>query len=384
MIKNIITKIHLWLGLASGIVVLVVSVTGCLYVFSQEISDWRRKSSIYTEQKSSTVQLAHLYKQVQAVMGPEKQISWVNVYNDPEKNWVFYTYKANPEALTYFGMIEYYESVFVDPYTGEIKDIYDEKNDFFNLVKMLHWSLLFNTSVGQPIVGWSTLIFVILLITGLVLWWPERLKGSKNSFRIHWEKPVRLYKKLYDLHNVLGFYCLLFALVIALTGMVWAFRWFEAAVYVAASGTTVPPDRSVMQSTPGRYAVTDPADLAMKQSRERYPDAYGFQLSLPADSTGVISIYVQQREGRYDVSHELQYDQYSGKLLKERKHSDKNAGEKLITANYDIHVGAIGGIPGKILAFLVSLICASLPVTGFLMWLNRHRKPKRRLVVSSE
>lgn len=152
MIKSIITKIHLWLGLASGIVVLIVSVTGCLYVFSQEITDWRRKRSIYTEQKSSTVQLSRLYKQVQAVVGPEKRISWVNVYNDPEKNWVFYTYEMNPEALTYFGMVEYYESVFVDPYTGGIKGIYDEKNDFFNLVKMLHWSLLFNTSDRKSVV----------------------------------------------------------------------------------------------------------------------------------------------------------------------------------------------------------------------------------------
>ena len=41
--------------------------------------------------------------------------------------------------------------------------------------------------------------------------------------------------------------------------------------------------------------------------------------------------------------------------------------------NYDIHVGAIGGLTGKIIAFIVSLICASLPVTGFLVWWMKRR-----------
>jgi uncharacterized iron-regulated membrane protein len=49
--------------------------------------------------------------------------------------------------------------------------------------------------------------------------------------------------------------------------------------------------------------------------------------------------------------------------------------------NYDIHVGAIAGLPGKILAFLISLLCSSLPVTGFLVWYGKKVKaktPKRK------
>jgi uncharacterized iron-regulated membrane protein len=54
---------------------------------------------------------------------------------------------------------------------------------------------------------------------------------------------------------------------------------------------------------------------------------------------------------------------------------EKNRGEHLVESNYDIHVGAILGLPGKILAFLASLICASLPVTGFMIWWGRrHNK----------
>jgi uncharacterized iron-regulated membrane protein len=54
----------------------------------------------------------------------------------------------------------------------------------------------------------------------------------------------------------------------------------------------------------------------------------------------------------------------------------KNAttADKLLRMNYDIHVGAILGLPGKMLAFFTSLIVASLPVTGFMIWWGRRKK----------
>jgi uncharacterized iron-regulated membrane protein len=52
--------------------------------------------------------------------------------------------------------------------------------------------------------------------------------------------------------------------------------------------------------------------------------------------------------------------------------------------NYDIHVGAIGGLPGKIVAFIISLICASLPVTGFYVWWGKRKKSKKKPVVIRE
>jgi uncharacterized iron-regulated membrane protein len=57
---------------------------------------------------------------------------------------------------------------------------------------------------------------------------------------------------------------------------------------------------------------------------------------------------------------------------------DKNFGEKTVGANYDIHVGSILGLPTKIIAFIVSLICASLPVTGFMIWWGRRKRKRRK------
>lgn len=379
-VKHWIGKIHLWLGLASGLIVLFMSVTGCIYVFSQEITNALREEAIYVPAvQEKTIPVSELWKKTQDEIGSQKKISNVSVYNNPEKSWVFHCYKSSAEkSIWYLNNIEYYEAIYVDPYSGAILGIYNEKTDFFNIIKMLHWSLLLDTGIGQQIIGWGTFIFVIMLITGLVLWWPKNKAARKQRFSFKWKKDTQWKRKNYDIHNIFGFYIFSIALVIAFTGMVWAFTWFQALVYVAASGTTTPPDIKQEKSIVQKDSKVIAMDKAFEISKAKHKSADAFQLSPATDSTGVISSYIQQNEGTYYVAHNMQFDQYTGKLLLERNHDEKNFGEKLITANYDIHVGAILGIPGKIIAFIASFVCGMLPVTGFLIWYGRNFKKKKK------
>lgn len=381
--KYWIGKIHQWLGLTSGLIVLLLAVTGCIYVFSQEISEWVRHDQIYVHQvKKTRVPVTRLWKQTQNAIGKEKQISSVNVYNNQQKSVEFHCYKASEGSLFYFGNIEQYYTIYTDPYTGKILGIYDEELDFFNIVKMLHWSLLLDTSIGQVVTGWSTFIFVIMLISGIVLWWPKNKAARKQRFWFKWKDTTKWRRKNYDLHNILGFYIASIALIIAFTGMVWAFTWFQAIVYIAGSGSITPPDirreKSIVVHNGNKDAAIETAYTFVKQ---KHGDADAFQLSPPADSTGVINAYIQQYKGVYYVNHNMQFDQYTGKLLNERTQDQKNFGEKLITANYDIHVGAILGIPGKIIAFIASFVCMLLPVSGFLMWYGRTFKKAPQLKI---
>ncbi len=61
-----------------------------------------------------------------------------------------------------------------------------------------------------------------------------------------------------------------------------------------------------------------------------------------------------------------------------------NVSQKIMRMNYDVHVGAIAGLPGKILAFFLSAIIASLPVTGFLIWWGRRKKAKKQAVAEAK
>ena len=106
------------------------------------------------------------------------------------------------------------------------------------------------------------------------------------------------------------------------------------------------------------------------------PQAQRIGLSVAGGTRGVIYVSGYADGETYYNYDQLQFDQYTGKLLSRQNYAEKNSGEKTLAMNYDIHVGAIWGLPGKILAFLASLVCASLPVTGFIVWLNKKKKSK--------
>lgn len=383
-LKYWIGQLHLWLGLGSGIVVLIVSITGCLFVFQKEISEAIYHKTMFIEpEKGSALPLSGLQKTARDALGAGQPVNYITTYADPGRAWEFMAYKSNDTALTYFGAVEYYRSVFINPYTGAVTGIHDYKYDFFSIVKYIHWSLLLNTKYGQPVVGWSTLIFVLLLITGLILWWPKRWnKANRNkSFRVKWKAK---FKRLnYDLHNVLGFYSMLIALILALTGMVWAFQWFQGLVYVAATGTATPPQVKAFKSAPVQTAPSaNPIDIAFQTAITQFPGARRIGVEPAAGKEATIEVQGYKGKETYYDFDELKFDQYSGKLLNRRNESERNRGERLIYMNYDIHVGAIWGLPGKILAFIASLIAASLPVTGFYIWWGR-RKKKHQLTAAS-
>ena len=380
-------QIHLWLGLASGIVVVIVSITGCLFVFQKEISEALYKEKYFVTPPAAatlpaaTLPLSQLQARAQEVLGKDKPLNDMTVYRQPDRSWEFMAYSFNDTALTYFGAVGYYESVFIDPYTGAVLGTRDYKYDFFSVVKYIHWSLLLNTPYGQPIVGWSTLIFVLLLLTGLILWWPKKWTKAlrDRSFKIKWKASFK--RVNYDLHNVPGFYTLIPALIIGLTGMVFAFSWFQAVVYVAASGTTTPPPQVSVVSKDTTAQAAGPMDIAFHEALRLLPDAHRLLVIPPAGKGGTIYVLGYKHKNTYYGSDALQFDQYSGRLLHRRNNTEKNAGEKLVEMNYDIHVGAIGGLTGEIIAFIVSFICASLPVTGFIIWWGKQKKASRKRVV---
>lgn len=386
LFRIVVDKLHLWLGLGAGIIVLIVSITGCLFVFQKEVNDFYYRKILYvTPEKSPLHPVSELKKTAEAVLGPNKPLLSITTYRQPDQAWEFMAYKGNDTALTYFGAVEYYESVMINPYTGEVTGRLDYKHNFFSVVKGIHWSLLLNDKYGQPIVGWSTFIFVILLITGLIMWWPKKWNKANRdkSFKIKWKAGFK--RVNYDLHNVLGFYAMLIALVIAFTGMVWAFKWFEATVYVVASGTTTPPEVKQYESAPATVqAGSNPLDIAYSRALPMLKEAKRFYIYADESPKGVITVTGNKSVETYYGTDQLTFDRYSGAFLGRRNDSHKNRGERLIEMNYDIHVGAIGGLPGKILAFVISLICASLPVTGFYVWWGKRKKSKKKPVVIRE
>ncbi|UYQ94605.1 PepSY domain-containing protein [Chitinophaga horti] len=275
-----------------------------------------------------------------------------------------------------------FKAVYLNPYTGEVVGKKDWNKDFFRFILDGHFYLWMPPAIGHPVVAWAILIFVVLLITGLIMWWPKNLKkGNRDkSFKIKWGASFK--RVNYDLHNVLGFYVMLLALVISLTGLVWGFEWFaKGSYFVASGGKTRPVVREkVFSDSTALASVSLPEDKLFAQMHQQYVGKYKYlSVSFPAAKADPIVVNFNPDDKTYYRRLFRYFDRHSlaeipSKALYSKEYEKGSFADKLYRMNYDIHVGAIGGLTGKVIAFFVSLICATLPVTGFLVWWGKRKK----------
>jgi len=381
-------KLHLWFGLSIGLIIFIVSITGTLFVFKDEVENFTRKDVIYhNEQNIAQKQILPirvLEKAVDAQLKEKYKIHWVNVPIDKKMSYQFYWYEHNTEAWNYFDEFPIYKVAYVNPYTGKVLRTYDEKNGFFSIVKSIHWSFLLKQDWGKYVVGIPVIIFIIMLISGIILWWPKNKSARKQRFSFKWKNIKNWKRKNYDLHNILGFYSSIFALIFSITGLFYAFFVVQAMIYfVFSGGNTVYPNFShITTKAPIEQRNETTLDKVIHTVQAKYPNSFGFAIDLGHPHMDDhehpnFSVFVKHLSYSYHKNSSLIFDENSGELLHTYNHEDKNFGEKTVAANYDIHVGSILGLPTKIIAFIVSLICASLPVTGFLIWWGRRKKTKK-------
>lgn len=379
-VKKITGKIHLWLGLASGLIVFVVALSGCLLVFEEEISGLFGYG-VFKKAAKQAVPFAppsKVFSVADSVL-QDKRIA--------RTYYTMYTGKPTVNVLWALDSSRQYHAVLQDPYSGRLVGNYEYRKSFFAIVTHIHTSLALGT-VGTAIISYATLIFVVLMITGLILWKPASKKGYKQRFTIKWKSSAK--RVTYDLHNVLGFYMTWVAIFIAVTGLVWSFEWMNNSVQWVANGgkKVVASDKKLVSDTlhlPGGvwhgvdYKVVD---HVFQNHLNDQGSIHAIRIYKPAMAADVIRVQVETIKGvSYARADEYAYDQYSGKLLGVQLFGELSNGEKLRRMNYYIHVGSIGGLTGKLLAFFGSLIAASLPVTGFLVWKGRRKKstPKKNV-----
>jgi uncharacterized iron-regulated membrane protein len=373
--KKIIGLLHLWLGLASGIVVFIISITGCLYAFQEEILN-ATESFRYVEPRASVQLSPSVLKEIATRQLPQKHL-----------HAIMYSGNAKAAQAIFFHFDpSYYYIVYLDPYTGKVLKVKDMDADFFRIVLQGHFYLWLPPDIGQPVVAYFTLAFVVMLISGIVLWWPKNRAAAKQRVWFRWREGMQWKRKNYDLHNILGFYGAFFIFILAATGLVWGVQWFASSVYTRLGG-----DKSLLFEEP-ISAITQPVlasspapaiDRIWHQMQQEHPNAKTLEVHIPETDSSSIAVNINEEEGTFWRTDYRYFNQYTLQELPVNhiygRFKDATLADKTFRMNYDIHVGAIGGLAGKVLAFFVSLIAASLPITGFYIWWGRRRRYGRRI-----
>lgn len=374
--KKLVGKLHLWLGLGSGLVVFLVSVTGCILAFEQEI-----KSITLPFLYASPVENKNL-------LPPSKLIEISEAAMHGQKANTIYYYEPGKSCVVRFitKKPKSVQQVYLNPYTGKVLKIWNMEDDFFRIILNGHFNLWLPRPIGSPIVSYATLIFSILLLSGIILWWPKKFNKSHTdkSFKIKWNAKWR--RVNYDLHNVPGFYVFFVALTLALTGMMFGLEWFNNGIYKLASVGNSKVEKRIEPLSDTLAHVTfhkgQLIDSLWFDSRQQHTSNINLSISNPTERSKAIVITVNPNPGTYYQSYSRMFDQHTGKEFLGKDlfdgHSEELKLERFLhNLSYDIHVGEIAGLPGKMIAFVASFVCASLPVSGCIIWWGRKKKEKK-------
>ncbi|MDO6603050.1 PepSY-associated TM helix domain-containing protein [Arenibacter palladensis] len=373
-LRKIIFELHKILGLTTGIVVFIVAITGCCWAFRDEIE------SLYDDYKKVSPQNEPILTPTEAKMYAKEVFPNNHIHGTLFK-------KADDaiEVIFYDPQPEFYQSVFLNPYTGKVIQVDDHLSGFFAFILKGHMRLWLPKEIGEQVVGASILIFMVIILSGIFLWVPKKRKNLKQRLRFSWKDTTRWKRKNFDLHTIIGFYICSLALILAFTGSVMSYNWMKYVLYKSLGGDKeaafIIPENI---GSPSQGEGVLPIDLLIPKLQAASPNAESFELHYPTGQDASIYVEVSNSSGLYYDSDFRFFDQHTLEEIETPsiygKYENAKVADKILRMNYDIHIGAIGGIAGKIIAFLVSLLTASLPVTGILLWYGRTYKKKKSLV----
>lgn len=380
-VRKLFRKLHLWLSLPFGLIIMTTCLTGALLVFEKEITELVRHDS-YTipVRKTGRLSLQSLLERVASETPDSVQITSVTIPSDFRRAYTVGLSKPRRAG------------VLVDPYTGKIVG-QSGRLPFFTTVRELHRWLLDSMKPdsegifwGRVIVGTSTLLFVFILLTGLFLWWPKKLKGIGKRLKISLRHGrQRLFT---DLHTVGGVYVFVLLLAMAMTGLTWSFEWYRTGFYkvfgaeMAEAGKGDKGPKKDKHKDVPREEGAEQAKLPPSYIYWEEVVSYVIEVS-EADYT---EITVKDGEvevplaglGNIRATDSFRFDKKTGQMTEYKAYREAKRDKKLRGWIYSIHTGAWGGLFTRICYVLAALFGASLPLTGYYIFYQRKWGKKRK------
>ncbi|MCF5710076.1 PepSY domain-containing protein [Pseudomonas syringae] len=389
---NLAWRWHFYAGLFVAPFMIMLSLTGIIYLFKPQLDNLMYSDLLSVTPAHHTISADELQQRVLSAY-PQAAISKFFPPVNAEGSAQFVISEQGREV-----------NVFVDPYRGDILGTQDAKQNLQAIARALHGELMIGT-VGDRLVelaaGWG----IMLVISGLYLWWP---RGSRVA-GVLWPRLTTRGRVLWkDLHAVTGFWGSLILLFMLLSGMTWTGMWGKqyAAVwntFPAAMWTDVPKSTQLagelntassqtvpwaMENTPMPQSTGEHAEhmhqhgmsagpAAPKISLQQVVDIAtakgvepGYSITAPKTAEGVFTVSVFADDPRNDAT--LHIDQYTGKVLADVGWQHYSLVSKATEMGVMLHEGKFFGWINQLLIFLACLMILLSAVSGLVIWWKRR------------
>jgi len=379
--RKLFNKIHLYAGLVCGLIVIAVCLSGTIYVYNSEIREFFDADSYVVVESGERMKAEELRRLLES--NQNAKVTAVN-WNDESDRTVQFTLKKEDEegrGSTYF----------VNPYTGDLIGNTSDKTEtsefMSNMFSLHRWLLLdrveepilesiSNRDLGRLVNGIATLLFLLGVITGIVIWIPNKVKNWKQGLKIKWSGNWK--RVNHDLHNTLAFYSMIFLFIMAATGPFWSFNWYREGYQKTFDTYQSEAEKEAEQSAVKPVYSLNQA-ITLDQVLDRTSKALSYpgivRISLPESEHDAIQVRKYQtgffaRSG----SDDLIFSPEDLSLLESKLFSDLPWKQQIGRSVKALHTGEIFGQITKFIWFLACAVATSLPITGTLIWWNKRKK----------
>ena len=349
--------VHRWLALATAVFLAVVAVSGGLLVLEGPIGRARQP---HVTPAGSPLSLDTLVQRARTKAGGGRAAMML-LGDSPDLAWTVVLASPSASRGDRGGT-----SVLLNPYTGAILTEpagLDPLVAFMRKVHGLHTQLLAGRT-GNTIVVVVTFVALFLVLSGIVIWWREKLWRVNTS--ASWKRVN------FDLHHSLGIFSAIVLLLITSTGL-----WVRYATVddwmrtLNRTPTRPPPAQPTVD--PGTPVLS--LDSLAAIARAAVPGAAIMNIQLPAGAKVPGSVQLKYPEDHTPAGRSRVFiDKYRGTVLLTMSTRTAEAGQHMIDIKRALHTGDIYGLPTQILWTLAAFLLATQAVTGVLMWWNAKRR----------
>ena len=358
LIRSGLFQLHSLLGLAAGLVLVVLGVTGALYSFQLELLQLLNPPPTAATPDQRPLTLPEVR---QRLVPPDRELSFVSSMAGEGYGLL----GLAPASGQGRGEVQLF-----DRYTGEVLAA-PRGQGFFRLVLELHRSLALGP-VGKALTGAATVILLVLCLSGLYLRWPRQVRRWRTWLTLDWARRGRSFH--WDLHAVVGTWCLLLYLLAALTGLYWSYDGYRQASEWLLGAAPEPQAAGVVAR---QDVELDALWQSFRQETGGRVEGYGLLLPNPARKVSQPTLwYLPDDAEHIRALNRIVFDG-QGRVLDHRRYREQRLGARLLLSVYALHSGEYFGLTGRLVMLLASLAMPLFMVTGLWLYLDRRRKRRQ-------
>lgn len=338
--------VHRLAGLVAGLLLLLISITGSMLVFNDELDEALYHHNYHISPANQYLPLQQQFQAVRNRLLPEHPYLMVTHLPQSPAETTIIRAEYNAEKKVYF---------FLNPYTAQIVAQRGNTDYFMGKVLFFHFSLL-SGKTGAQIILVTAILLAISLLTGT--WIYRHAFGKVLTFRVklEWSHHNRRWR---NLHRILGVWAILFNLVMVITGIIMV--------------------QKVIDSRKGKLAPTKeiPTHLDYDQlvttARKAIPGLTVMGIRPPKKADAPVRILGHAGESRIwgESGSSVYFDNKTGEVQKIAAIHNAKFTDKFAAIVPQLHFGNYGGLPLKIIWSLFGLAPGLLSLSGFLIWYRR-------------